>query len=301
MPANAKLATTDFKTLSTTEALSESSRQSRSQLEIKPRRVSFDFNDIAEPFYYRGNPLISAMWATMSASFPAGEAEFINSVKLFESQINDSKLKQEVKNFAAQEAHHSLQHRQVNKLLDERGYNTAKVDQRFKEKMAERALKWSAERRLARTVVAEHVTAIMAHFALTHSESMSHFPDSFRRLFQWHAIEEIEHKSVAFDVYQHCVNDQALLRREFRYFSYLEFPFNVSMGTRFLLKQMGRKASWQDRKGLWRYLFGEDGLISSVKPLYMSFLDKDFHPWNLDDSVLVEEWKETLAPYFRDH
>jgi len=273
------------------------SSQSKSKLDIEPRRVSFDFEDISDPFYYRGNSLISAIWATLSASFPAGETEFIHSVKLFEDKITDAKLKQEVKNFAAQEAHHSLQHRQANKWLDERGYNTYKIDRIFKDKMADRAKEWSHERRLARTVVAEHVTAVIAHYALTNPKSMSHFPESFRRLFQWHAIEEIEHKSVAFDVYQHCVGDESLLRREFRRFSYREFPLNVSMGARYLLKEMGHKVTWKERKVLWRYLFGDEGLISSVRPLYMSFLKKDFHPWDLDDSSLVEEWKHKLAPH----
>ena len=272
--------------------------QSKSKLTIEPRRVKFEFTDFDTPFYYDNNPLISAMWATMSASFPAGEAEFIRSVRVFEDQITDPKLKAEVKDFATQEAHHSLQHRQLNKMLDDKGYRTDKLDGFFKEKIAERVEKWSSERRLAHTVVAEHVTAVMAHFALTHPESMKHFPESFRRLFLWHAIEEIEHKSVAFDVYQHCVGDQKLLRREFRLFSYYEFPMNIFMASRFLLKEMGHKSTWQDKKGLWRYLFGDDGLISSVRSLYMMFLKPGFHPWDHDDSELVEEWKQKLSPHF---
>lgn len=301
MPVNANAAATDCEASSQT-ALSQTTAlsKSKSKLAIHPRRVAFNFDDMAEPFFYQANPLISAMWVTMSASFPAGEAEFIHSVKLFESQISDPKLVDEVRNFAAQEAHHSLQHRQVNLMLEQLGYRTEKIDQVYKDRMAKRADNWSPERRLARTVVAEHVTAVMAHFALTQEQSMRHFPESLRHLFQWHAIEEIEHKSVAFDVYQHCVNDQRLLRREFRKFSYLEFPFNVSISTRFLLKQMGRKATWQDRKGLWRYLFWQDGLVSLVKPLYMSFLNKGFHPWDLDDSELVEQWKVTLTAHFRN-
>lgn len=283
----------------TVEALSAA--QSHSKLTIEPRRVKFDFQDIDTPFYYNGNSLISAMWAALSASFPVGEAEFIRSVRLFESKVTDPKLLAEMKGFAAQEAHHSLQHKQVNKLLDEKGYQTKKLDQYFQDKVDERIQKWSPERRLARTVVAEHVTAVMAHYALTNLESMGHFPSSFRDLFQWHAIEEIEHKSVAFDVYQHCVGDKKLLHKEFRYFSYFEFPRNVFMASKFLLKQMGHKSSWQERKELWRYLFGDQGLISSMKPMYMMFLREGFHPWDHDDSALVEEWKIKLSPHFLNH
>ena len=143
-------------------------------------------------FFYSDNSLISALWVAMSASFPVGETEFIHSVQLFSDQVTDPKLQQELKEFTAQEAHHSLQHRKINKMFDELGYSTAKIEALFKEQMVERRQKWSPEKRLARTVVAEHVTAVMAHFALTHADSMAQFPDSLRKLFQWHAIEEIE-------------------------------------------------------------------------------------------------------------
>jgi len=272
--------------------------QSGSKLLIESRRVKFDLQEFDTPFYYRSNGPISAIWAALSASFPAGEAEFIHSVSLFKNKVSDPKLLAEIKSFTAQEAHHSLQHKQLNKFFDKHGYRTQKIDEYFQQKIDRRVASWSPERRLARTVVAEHVTAVMAHYALTNSKAMSYFPSSIRNLFQWHAIEEIEHKSVAFDVYQHCVGDQQLLRKEFRYFSYFEFPKNVLMSARFLLKQMGHRSSWQERKQTWRYLFGDGGLISSQKPMYMMFLKEGFHPWNHDNSALVEEWKLKLSPHF---
>lgn len=272
--------------------------QSQSKLAIEPRRVKFDFQDIDTPFFYNGNGLISAMWAALSASFPVGEAEFIRSVQLFKGKVSDPKLSAEIKDFAAQEAHHSLQHKLVNEFLDDRGYQTKKIGDFFQKKINHRVESWSHERRLARTVVAEHVTAVMANYALTNEQAMSHFPDSIRSLFQWHAIEEIEHKSVAFDVYQHCVGDEKLLRKEFRRFSYYEFPRNIFLSMRFLLKQLGYKVTWRERRAAWRYLFGHGGLISSQRRLYMMFLQDDFHPWGHDDSSLVEDWKVKLSPHF---
>ena len=273
---------------------------SRSKLDIVPRRVAFEFSDFDGPFYYNGNSCISALWVAMSASFPAGEGEFIKSVKLFEDQISDPKLKAEVRDFAHQEAHHSLQHRLVNKEFDKLGYKTGKLNDFLKTELKKREQKWSPEKRLARTVCAEHVTAVMAHHALTHPEYMANFPESFRNLFLWHAIEEIEHKSVAFDVYQECVGDRKLLRQQYRIFTRFEFPFNMWLSSRFLLKKLGHKVTWKERKGLWNSLYGEGGLISDMRGLYKEFLRDDFHPWDHDDSALVEQWKKTLAPYFTE-
>ncbi len=274
---------------------------SGSKLNIEPRRVGFEYSDLTSPFYYAGNSCVSALWVAMSASFPLGEAEFIKSTCFYESQINDEKLLNDVRMFSQQEAHHSLQHKQINRLFAELGYPIADLESVFKKKLKKRADCWSPERRLAHTVVVEHVTAVMAHFALTQEQSMSGFPASIKALFQWHAIEEIEHKSVTFDVYQHCVGDRALLMRQYYYFVFFEFPFQMTMASRFLIKRQGHKVTWAERKVLWNYLFGKGGLVSSVKSLYWMFRKPGFHPWDHDDSALVEQWKTKLAPYFKNH
>jgi predicted metal-dependent hydrolase len=272
--------------------------QSLSKLEIQPRRVRFDYADINRPDFHENNAVTSAFWVGLSATFPLGEAEFIHSVRAFEDQISDPKLQQEVRDFAQQEAHHGMQHKKINNQFDACGYNTGKIQKMMEEKLKERAEKWSWEKRLMRTVAAEHFTAVMAHYALTHPQNMDTVPDSFRDLFMWHSIEEVEHKSVAFDVYQHCVGDMSKLRRHYAHFAFIEFPFNLIMITRFLLKDMGHKSTWSERKGMWSFLFGKGGMISSVKRMYLDFLKKGFHPWQHDNSELVGEWKQKLAPHF---
>ncbi|MFT5571382.1 MAG: putative metal-dependent hydrolase [Cryomorphaceae bacterium] len=272
--------------------------QSQSKLPIERRIVRFDYTDIKGTKFHSGNPVLSAFWVGLSATFPLGEAEFIRSVKLFEGRVIDPKLKADVADFAAQEAHHGLQHKKLNKHFDDNGFSTKKVEALIGEEINKRSAKWSDKKRLMHTVCAEHVTAVMAHYALTHPNSMHEVPESFRNMFLWHAIEEIEHKSVAFDVYQSTVGDMAALKRHYFGFIFYEFPLSYFLITRFLLKDRGHKATWAERKGLFKFLFGKGGMISSVKHLYMMFFKKGFHPWNHDDSALIGEWKDKLAPFY---
>lgn len=274
--------------------------QSRSKLPIIKRVVRFDYSDIDSAHFYEGNPVISALWVGLSSTFPLGEAEFIRSVKNYQAQITDPQLAQEVTNFAAQEAHHSLQHKKMNKQFDDNGFDTAMVEQAIQTKLAERQTSWSPKKRLMRTVAAEHVTATFAHYALSHPHVLDKAPESFRNAMLWHAIEEIEHKSVAFDVYQQCEGDLSSLKRHYLWFCFIEFPFQMMLITRFLLKQKKERVTWKHRLGLLKYLFGKSGMISSVFSLYLMFFKRNFHPWQHDDSKLIDEWKTKLQPYFTE-
>jgi len=274
--------------------------QSLSKMAIQPRSVKFTYNDIKQAFFFDNNGPISAFWVGLSSIFPLGEQEFINSVMLFKDQVTDEKLKQELMDFAKQEAEHAVQHRKLNSLFENMGYSINKIEDFTRTKIQERVNTWTPAQRLARTVAAEHVTAVFAHFALTKPHTMNNIPESFRHLLQWHAIEEIEHKSVAFDVYKHCVGDMKALRRQYRHFAFFEFPMNMRGITKRLLKDLHHKSSRDERKRMWTYLFGKDGMLSSMKHLYWMFNKKDFHPWQHDDSTLVEEWKIKLASHINN-
>jgi predicted metal-dependent hydrolase len=256
----------------------EPSTSSKSHLPIVPRRPKWDFADLKERLFFGGNGLKSAFVVALSGSFPPGEKEFIQSVRLFMDRVRDEKLIADVKEFTAQEGQHSLQQR---------------VSAEFEVIEQEWAEERSDEDRLAATVVMEHITAVMAHFALTRPEEFDPLPESVRELLLWHAIEEIEHKSVAFDVYQECVGDRNRLRRQLLLHMVL-FPLGIRDFQRMLLRELGHETTWRERAEMARYLLGPKGLVVSVLPRYLALLKPGFHPWDLDDAHLVEEWKGRL-------
>lgn len=267
---------------------------SKSPIPIVPRRPRWDFADLKERWFFGGNGLKSAFIVALSGSFPPGEKEFIQSVRLFMDQIRDPKLVADVNEFTTQEGQHSLQHKRMNDAFDRLGYSATQVSEQFEEIEKEWAEERSDADRLAATVVMEHITAVMAHHALTRPEEFDPLPDSVRELLFWHAIEEIEHKSVAFDVYEECVGDRNRLRRQLLLHMVL-FPMGIRDFQRMLLRELGHKATWKERAEMARYLLGPKGLVARVLPRYLALLKPGFHPWDLDDSHLVAEWKDRLG------
>ena len=266
---------------------------SKSHIPIIPRRPKWDFADLKERLFFGGNGLKSAFVVALSGSFPPGEKEFIQSVRLFVNQVRDPKLIEDVKDFTAQDGQHSLQHKLLNEAFDRLGYLATQVSEQFEVIEQEWAEERSDADRLAATVVMEHITAVMAHFALTRPEEFDPLPDSVQELLLWHAIEEIEHKSVAFDVYEECVGDRNRLRRQLLLHMVL-FPLGIRDFQRMLLHELGHKPTWKERAEMARYLLGPKGLVVSVLPRYLALLKPGFHPWDLDDSHLVADWKDRL-------
>jgi predicted metal-dependent hydrolase len=276
-----------------TQTTDRSASSSKTRIPIVPRKPKWDFSDLKERFFFGGNGLKSAFVVALSSSFPPGEKEFIQSVRLFVDRVRDPKLAADVKEFTAQEGQHSLQHRLLNEAFDRLGYAATCASNQFEEIEKQWAKERSDADRLAATVVMEHITAVMAHFALTRPQEFDPLPNSVRELLLWHAIEEIEHKSVAFDVYEECVGDRNRLRR-YLLMHLVLFPLGIRDFQRMLLDGLGHEPTWKERAEMARYLLGPRGLIVSVLPHYLALLKPGFHPWDIHDAHLVQEWKNRL-------
>src|SRR5712692_6086961 len=172
---------------------------------VPTRRMSFEesLQDLPRHFAADGDLILSHIAAGLSAVFPDGEDFFVRSVRHFRSHIADPKLKQQVAGFIGQEAMHGRQHRAFNDRLDEVGYPTKRVEWLTKRGLALRERLLSAKSNLAATAALEHFTATLAELVLTSEETRESFGhQAVQDLFVWHALEESEHKAVAFDVYK---------------------------------------------------------------------------------------------------
>lgn len=150
--------------------------------------------------WFGGNVFVTHTVNGICILFPAGERFFVRSVKHYLPQIKDESLRERVKGFFGQEGRHAKEHERAFRLLEEQGFDIERflkfyerVGFRFIEKVVPRKLS------LATTVALEHYTAILAEHALA-TDLLDKADPRMRALLSWHAAEEIEHRSVAFDV-----------------------------------------------------------------------------------------------------
>lgn len=266
------------------------------ELKIKPRQMSFPFSNIEKRFFWGGNSLLTVFAGALSSTFPPGESEFIESVRNYRGQITDAVLKEQIKGFIGQEGHHKHQHKRANIELTKLGINAVRLEKHLEkdiEKYIQRK-QVSPKFRLAMTVGMEHLTAIMAEHILSNPEILEALDPTVQELLFWHAVEEIEHKAVAFDVFMQCENDQKYLRRTLRLITVL-FSLRITCYMIALLFWAKKMPSWKDIKGFFSFMFNKkSGLISGIRSHYKDYFKDWFHPWDHANQDLVDMWKEKM-------
>jgi len=279
-----------------------SRKRQPASLSIKPQRMGFDFSPQDVPRYWAGNdPVLSHFLNALSLSFPDGEQFFVDSVRHFRDIVQDEKRQKEISGFIGQEAMHSLEHRSFNDMLALQGYEalTAKATGVAKHLIRMGQRDYSPRTLLAMTAGLEHITAILANAMLKNPGLLQQMHPSVRMLWMWHAIEETEHKAVAFDLYQDVSGDYPMRVRAFLSGS-LGLGIYASVFTWRFLKQDGlHRKPWKLLRG--GLTLGK--LLARTVPDYLDYLRPGFHPWDDDNSELIARFKAqveaTIAPQYR--
>jgi len=264
--------------------------------EIRPRNITFDLPAELPRHWHSGDPYITSFFNGLSIMFPEGELFFVDSVRHFQSQITDPELREEVRAFCGQEGIHGREHRRYNELLAAQGYPV---------KLLEKMVDWGiwldrkapAKYQLAVTAALEHFTAIFAELVLGEPRFFRDAHPAMQKLWTWHALEESEHKAVAYDVYQTVAPGfGGYLRRIFAMaVCTVLFGLQIFIHESVLVNRDGMFWKLRARKKAFGYLFREPGFLRRGMRHYFRYYRRDFHPWQRDSSDLVARWKNEYA------
>ena len=174
---------------------------------IPVRTMKFEVPSAADfhPLYIAGSAALSYNHTAFGLYVALLEPFVVKSFKRVLDKVRDDKLREEVDRFSRQEAQHYQRHVDFNKAVFAHGYPglEAKVE-RLRADLAGFLDNASDRFCVGYTEAFESYTT---QFALRMIESglyehrRTH--PGFGALFKWHFLEEIEHRNVAFDLYQH--------------------------------------------------------------------------------------------------
>lgn len=265
------------------------SKQTPKDLTMTAREYHFGFIEaMAKNRYWHGdNPVATHFFNALQATFPEGERFFIDSARDAVESIGEENLaplfRQQIKTFVRQEAIHGRQHEIWGQALVGIGY--AEVEEQSEQLKQFRL--WTrknipAAMRIAITAGGEHYTASLAHYFLYKRPDFVDNADApFKQALMYHALEEIEHKAVCFDLFN-AVSGSYWLRIT----GLLMAAFDIMRLTRkrhiYFLKKDGLW-NWKTRWEAWRFVWGFKGLATALIPYSLRYLRPGFHPWQTDE------------------
>ena len=265
--------------------------------EIIVRIIKPVLDDAIPPYWYHQNAYLTHFLNSLSFIFPPGEEVFVNSVNQFRDQIRDPQLRRDIKGFVSQEFNHSHLHEVLNQWVA-RHHEKAIYYQKSLKKIIAKGYqllrKINPKMTLASTAGYEHLTAIMAAQLLKREDVIAKMHGDIKYIFILHAIEEIEHKSVAFDVYEK-VHGKYLLRVVSYVFATLFLFFMVTMSTIGMLLDDKQIFNAKSALTAFRELFGIRGFFTGLIPAYFVYFKPGFHPRQIRDTERLGLWRERLA------
>lgn len=252
------------------------------------------FAGLPKHFAQDGDLILSHLVAALSAVFPDGEDFFVRSVRRFRDQVTDPELKRQVAGFIGQEAVHGREHRAFNDRLDQLGYPAKRVERFVRRSLAIRERILTPRSNLAATAALEHFTATLAELVLSNEEVRDLFgAEAVRDLFVWHALEESEHKAVAFDVYRTVGGSE---RTRVVTMKILRRAFLIGITAQIVMALLSDRDAYRPGRlrDSWRRVRRSPFLSRDVWERLCDYDRADFHPDDHDTSELVALWRERL-------
>lgn len=269
---------------------------------VQPTRRDIHFKLPADKIsdWHPGGAHVAHLVNTLSLFFPVGERFFIESVRNYRDRITDPELKKAVTGFIGQEAMHGREHQEYNEALFAAVPQTAGMERFVANLLAFGQQYLPKSTQLSITIALEHFTAILADRVLKDPRVLEGADPAFAALLRWHALEETEHKAVAYDVWRAMMGQgprEYAERAGGQLLAMLllwsiTFPFHLS-----ILRVQGRLTDFKGWRLFAHHYFGEIGLLRKLVRPWLDYFRPDFHPWDHDNREFLVQLEEFSGTY----
>ena len=255
---------------------------------MERRIMKFEYPNDIHPHWKKSSPEFSHIVNAGSLAMPFLEPYLIRSMGLAKQRIKDPVLLAEVEDYIAQEAQHFQQHRRFNDILKTRGYKCIdQLEEQLKRDYTKFSQKRSLKFNLAYAEGFESMALAIGHMLIERREEFFGGADpAVSSLVLWHFVEEIEHKNVAFGVYEHLYGGYfyrvfGLLYATFHIFAYAGHAYRA------LLREDGLWPNPKTKWAMWRQLAKIYWWLGPkiAKPLWPGY-----NPAKIADPQWAKDW-----------
>ncbi|MDH1519558.1 metal-dependent hydrolase [Acinetobacter johnsonii] len=275
------------------------------------RRMNFEFESVPE-YWMNGSAGLTHFMTALSALFPAGEMFFIDSVRAVRqhpSIKDNAELQKEISAFIGQEAMHTQEHEGFNTSAQKYGHDVATLD-RYTDRAIQATRKVFAFLGkpvgiaqemvdLTATTALEHFTATIASQLLVNNHIQELMSDeTMKTMWLWHAIEENEHKAVAYDVFEGVFGKgvKSYLLRTGSLVAAMAILFCVQSYFVFRLLHQDKQLNRAALKDIYTYAYSPSkGIITGMASEMIMYFKPGFHPNHHDTDALLDKWKLKLG------
>ncbi|WP_141734118.1 metal-dependent hydrolase [Oligoflexus tunisiensis] len=244
--------------------------------------------------WYQNNPVKTHFFNALSTLFPQGENFFISSIRNFEHCARSPALKQQILDFVTQEKNHAAIHKAYNRCLARAGYDVAWMETLLHDKISFGQKHVPPLVLLAVTVATEHITAVLGEKVLQGDLVPEGIDPELRKIWIWHALEEVDHKAVAMDLFVEAGGTYWQRVRAMLY-SATGICWDTSIRMFHMLKRDGLLFKWKTWWQLAELMFGKKGLVPLVTWDILRFFAPGFHPARHNNYGLVDHGRRLLG------
>lgn len=252
---------------------------------MEKRQVDFDVSNIQQNIVLN-TPFTKNFLHAYTILVPDSERYIIRCVLPFRSVLSAS-LKAETNKLFFQESQHAKHHDQVNSWLSSEGW----VVNGYGKFVYGATYAWiekllSPRVNLAVAAATEHLNTVLAEYFLENIFNLIDEPPPLKALYGWHFAEEIEHKTVVFDIlhdiapgYGYRIGGMIIASLGFLLFLPLgSFVFSYRDRSLFSLSY------WQD---WYKQTFKKSRLIRYFIKGIRDYFTPSFHPKQRDNNHLI--------------
>jgi len=180
---------------------------------IAPRRFRISYEDASHipKHWVENNGFLTHWLNAYTLTIPGGEDFNVRTIRSYIDEISDEELKSTAQGFVAQELSHGKAHEKFFDVLNHHGFNS-KIFLSLYNFISFKILEPLSTKlsKLAFVVAIERINEIIGEVNLE-SGILNDSTRSAALLYEWHFAEEIEHKSVAYDIYQNVSGNRFML------------------------------------------------------------------------------------------